>query len=326
MATATTLPLRKRTTRTCRLAEFFAFVFVGAEKRFEKLTARKNEIISSIHHKVSLFWVIGCFLAILAALCIGYFQAYSAQSAIAGFLDPTAEGLIPKQVLLSVGIGISILGMLIGHALHESIETDEHTDRKIYKPSFWLFLFLSFFYLGFQFVLAKTAGDSVNDGGTNYLPYVVAGLGVFELIIGAVVLEKAMAYIGLFFLNILLGFSLRKMNRTSRKTNNTYRDYLTLLEVHNAQDGQNPLQREGNNNIRRAIAYYSGIKLAKNEEAKEPTPIQDITPVFETPKPVPALNNGKEQTVLPAKTVEPQEAEKHVEQFINDNVDDDLTA
>lgn len=317
--------LRKQVNNTYKTAEYNGYAFVRSEKRFDKVIGTKNEALLKLENKLSNFWIIGCVLAIIGSCCIAYFQAFAAKTSIAGFLDPLASNNIPEQVYIAVGSGISILGLLIGHLLHESVDVDRYTDQTKFKSSFWLFLVLGAFYIGFQFVLAKTAGASVDDGKPDYIPYVVAGLGFFELIIGALVLEKAMTYILLFVVNIILGFISRELGRKSRKTNNTYRDYLTQLNAHNAIDKENSIVREGNDNIRRAIAYYSNIKLEDSNKLEESNYIEKNTPVNDSIKTPLQDENNHSSNPAESKDVTKDEAEKHLDVFLNDTIEDDLT-
>jgi hypothetical protein len=302
--------------------------FVQSEKRFARVQLSKEEAVEKLENKLSNFWIVGCVLAIAGSCCIAYFQAFAASTSIAGFLDPNAsrQGAEQQRVYLIVGIGISILGLLIGHLIHESIETDRYTDQKKIKPSFWLFIVLGAFYIGFQFVLAKTAGSNSNEGKLDYMPYVVAGLGFFELIIGAIVLEKAMTYILLFAINIILGFISRKMGNKSMRTNNYYRDYLTQLNAHNAIDKENNINKEGNENIRRAIAYYSNIKLEEGNKLEDSKSSELITPVKETNKQTEQEISKRSIRPVETRVVNATDAENHLESFLSDTTEDDLTA
>lgn len=320
MATST-LKLRQNVNRTYKAAERKGFDFCRAEHKFNRLSVSKQASFEIVNHKVSMFWRFGWPLAILGICLMSYFQAFAAKTAIEGLLDPNGEGFIPEQVYLSIGAAISIVGLLIGHSIYEGIEFDKYTGEKRYTSNFWKFLGWGAFYVAFQYLMAMLAGSSHEEGETEYMPYVILGLAILELFIGACVVETALAYASIFFLNIMMSFPLRKMGRISRRTNDIYRDYLTLLNTHNAEDKESPIEREGNDNIRRAIAYYSNIRL-EDRNKQQPMKEADLSNKTSTNK------NGFSQqpTITPPREVIITEAEGHLDDFIRDSTDEDLTA
>jgi len=318
---ATTYQLRQNVNRTFKAAERNGFAFTRAEQRYSHFSGSKQASLAIVNHKVSMFWRACWFLVIIGICCLSYFQAFAAKTAIAGLLDPNGEGFIPDAVYLSIGAAISIVGLVIGHRIYEGVEHDEYTGQKRYTNGFWKFMGWGLFYIVFQFILAKMSVSNLEEGETDYMPYVVLALAVLEVFIGATVVETALAYASIFFLNIMMVFPLRKMGRRSRRTNNIYRDYLTLLNAHNVQDKENLIEREGNDNIRRAIAYYSNIRLENSNTVK---PGEQPA----TPQKNPDNGNDSRQKppVAPAKEVNITEAESHLDDFIRDSTDEDLTA
>jgi hypothetical protein len=319
--TATAHHLRQNVNRTYKTAERNGFAFTCAEQKYSRLSGSKQASLEIVNHKVSMFWRACWPIVIIGILCLSYFQAFAAKTAIAGLLDPTGESFIPNAVYLSIGAAISIVGLIIGHRIYEGVEYDKYTGKKRYTSSFWKFMGWGAFYILFQFVLAKMSVSNLEEGETDYMPYVVLGLAVLELLIGATVVETVLAFASIFFLNILMGFPLRKMGRRSRKTNDTYRDYLTLLNAHNAQDRENPIEREGNDNIRRAIAYYSNIRL---EEGNRTQPTKQS--VIQEQSRDNSSDSDLQTPVEPARNVTTSEAENHLDDFIRDSTDEDLTA
>lgn len=320
MAT-TTYQLRHNVNRTYKAAERNGFAFTRAEQKYSRLSDSKQDSLEIVNHKVSMFWRACWLIVIIGICCLSYFQAFAAKTAIAGLLDPNGEGFIPNAVYLAIGAAISIVGLIIGHRIYEGVEYDRYTGEKRYTSSFWKFMGWGAFYIFFQFILAKMSVSNLEEGETDYLPYVVLGLAVLELLIGATVVETALAFASIFFLNIRMGFPLRKMGRRARKTNDTYRDYLTLLNAHNVQDRVNPVEREGNDNIRRAIAYYSNIRLEDGHKA-QPTEQSAVPKQSQDKK----SDSGPQAPVKPARNVTTAEAENHLDDFIRDSTDEDLTA
>lgn len=317
---ATAYQLRNNFNRTYKAAERKGFAFTRAEKRYSSLSESKHVSLEIINHKASIFWRACWFLVIIGICCLSYFQAFVAKTSIAGLLDPNGEGFIPDEVYISIGIAISVVGLIIGHQIYEGIEYDKYTGQKRYTSTFWKFMGWGLFYCLFQFILAQMSVSKMEEGEIDYTPYVVLGLAIVELFIGATVVERTLAYGSLFFLNIMMGFSLRKMGRRSRITNDTYRNYLTQLNAYNAEYSESQIEREGNDNIRRAIAYYSNIRLENSNTAQ---PGEQSA----TPQKIRDNGNDSRQTppVAPAKDVNISEAESHLDAFIKDSTDEDLT-
>lgn len=322
MATPT-YQTRQNINRTYKTAERTGFTFSIAEKKYNRLSESKQASLEIVNHKVSMFWSYGWFIAIIGICCLSYFQAFAAKTAIAGLLEPTGDKFIPEDVYLAIGLAISIVGLIIGHSIYEGVEYNKYTGVKRYTSSFWKFMGWGAFYILFQFVLAKMSVSNMEDGETDYMPYVVLGLAILELFIGATVVETVLAFASIFFLNILMGFPLRKMGRLSRKTNDIYRDYLTLLNAHNSGDKENPIEREGNDNIRRSIAYYSNIRLEDTDTKKPKAEVQATVPKNSVGN---IRNSELQPPIESASNVTISEAENHLDDFIKDSTDEDLTA
>ena len=345
--------------RKYKSSEAQGHAFVATEKSFKALTLKKEELIEKIG-ELSLFWKNAWWIAAIGGICLAIFQGYSAQTVIQAYLDPTAEGSIPLWVFVTIGASISILGMVIGHTLYESVKINKNIGDRNFGPLFYLMLALAIFYVSFQFGLAHFGAEGgLAEGETNSMPYVVGGLAIFEIIIGAFIMEKVLNYLALMFENIVLGLKSRKMARKSRLTNNNFRDYSTLIDAYNSIPEVDLKQREGNDNIRRAIAYYAGIQLPAEEQILPTIPVEPIDFVR---KPQPKAENieqpqnsslaimTEEPQVLSTEntannTIEPRntnrnntnnienlarettakEAEAHVEAFLEDTVEADLT-
>ncbi len=202
----------------------------------------------------------------MAAIGFGIYAAYNAQGAIAGIIDPMGNGTMPVWLYLVIGAAISIVGMLFGHFIYEGLtegfNTDEYTGAKSPSSKLWLAVvgFIgAISYVVYQFLLVKFAGN----GNTTmaYMPYVVAGIAILELLIGGLILHKAFAYILLFIISITMTLISRQMDSNAKSTNDNYREYLTFVNAYNKETTTERIEVEGNGNIRKAIAYYTGTYL-----------------------------------------------------------------
>jgi hypothetical protein len=315
-----------------------AFSFANLEKRHKSQSESHTLRLEDIGGKVSPTWVVMSVVGLCAAIGFGIYGAFNAQGAIAGLVDPMGEGVIQPEILFIIGASISIVGMIFGHFIYEGLsegfETDPYTGVKSASSKIWLSVvgFVgAIVYVGYQFYLVKSAGESAGvdeNSSLAYMPYVVAGIAILELLIGAFILHKAFGYIMLFVTVILLSITVRQMNAAARNTNDSYRQYIRFVDVYNGENSTNQMEREGSPNIRKAIAHYSGISL--NDEQTQQGQTQRST---EQPS---ANEPTLENNVQPSSGQRTQHnrngatsqgnAEQAVEEFMNDTTDQDLTA
>lgn len=308
-----------------------ALWFVFLENKHKKQGVSYEERMKDIGGRISPTWAILSIVGLLAAIGFGVFEAYNAQGAIAGVVDPMGSGVIRPEILMAIGVSIAILGMIFGHMIYEGLsegfDTDPHTGERSPNSKIWLGV-LGFVgamvYVGYQYVLVTSAikgAEIGKENGLTYMPYVVVGIAVLELLVGAFILHRAFSYIMLFATGLLLASTVRRLNSTSKATNNNYRQYMNFLDVFNRENPSQPMEREGNGNIRRAIAHYSGIDLP-NENNASTAPAQQVVEQTNT-QPVPAIAQ-----IQPVNTriSNQNEATKVVEEFMNDTTDQDLTA
>ena len=328
MAAALQIP---KVTRPLEVSENKAFSFVTKEGKFTTLTDKRANYIEKVGG-LKPIWIIMSFVVILAMIGLGVYEGFTAKTAIAGLIDPTGNGVVPDWVLTTIGSSLAIIGMMIGHSVFETMEEDEITGRREFGTMFWLSVAGAIVYIGSQYFIVQSAGNGDED--FKYLPYLVVGIALLELIVGGLLLAKALTYLLVFYLAIRLWFLHRGMNSTSRTTNNSYRDYRALRDAYNAQNPNNTLVLEGNDNIRRAIAYYSGINLNNAANNNQPaTPIipvnnvQQTAPVVAPAQPIsnPAASNNQLETQPTNQTNNQNQntTEEEVERFIND--DENLT-
>lgn len=328
MSNTSTMP-RPRVITQLSLAEKCAFLFTNLEKKLKDWAETKTETLNHIGGKVSPFWIFMSIIGILAAIGFGIYAAFNAQGAIAGIIDPMGNGTFPVWIYLVIGAAISIVGMLFGHFIYEGLsdgfKNDEHTGERLFTPKIW-FAVVGFIgailYVSYQFVLVKSAGaGNVN---TAYLPYVVAGIAILELLIGALILHKAFAYIVLFIITIIMAITTRNMNTKAKSTNDYYRQYLNFLSIYNNENPANLILAEGNNNIRRAIAYYTGTKLPE-ENTPPPAPIkleESVNTENTTPdSPSSNIENKPKENTPDGGIKKPDD----LDTFFNDTTDADLT-
>jgi hypothetical protein len=308
-----------------------AFQFVNLEKRHKKQNANYEERMKDIGGRISPTWAIMSFVGLLAAIGIGIFEAYNAQGAIAGIVDPMGSGVIRPEILMVIGASISIIGMIFGHLIYEGLSegfhSDPHTGQKSPNSKIWLSVvgFIgAIVYVWYQYVLVSSAikgAEISNENGLTYMPYVVIGVAVLELLIGAFILHRAFSYLLLFTTGLLLASTGRHLNSSAIATNDNYRQYMNFLDVYNRENPSQPLEREGNSNIRKAIAHYSGIDLPQdkstatsyNQKVAEQTTVQ-LKPA------------SMEEQLTNSRASNQKDATKVVEDFMNDTTDQDLTA
>lgn len=82
-------------------------------------------------------------------------------------------------------------------------EEDEITGRRI-RNMFWLSVVGAIVYIGSQYFIVKSAGNGDED--FKYLPYLVVGIALLELIVGGLLLAKALTYLLVFYLAVRLWF------------------------------------------------------------------------------------------------------------------------
>lgn len=331
MSNTTTMP-RYRVENIFRDAADAAFRFVNLEKRHKTQSDSHDQRLKYIGGRVSPTWVVMSFVGLFAAIGFGIYGAFNAQGAIAGLVDPMGNGVIQPEILLIIGASISIVGMLFGHLIYEGLsegfETDPYTGSKSPSSKIWLSVvgFLgAIVYVGYQFYLVKSAGEGAGvdeNSSLAYMPYVVAGIAILELLIGGFILHRTFGYLMLFAVSISLAITVRQMNAAARATNESYRQYISFVDVYNGENREGQMEREGSPNIRRAIAHYSGINLneinnqpdTSQEQERQPSS-QNTTTESEPTQP---NRNGA--------TPRQENVEQTVEEFMNDTTDQDLTA
>lgn len=330
MAAALQIP---KVTRPLEVSENKAFSFVTKESKFNTLTQKRTNYIEKVGGMKPI-WIIMSLIVVFALIGLGIYEAFTAKTAIASLVDPTGEGNVPDWVLTTIGASLSILGMMIGHSIFENVEVEEYTGRRNFGVMFYLAIIGGIIYVGTQFLVVRTAGDGSEE--FKYLPYLVVAIALLELIVGGLLLAKVLTYLLVFFLSFRLFFINRSMNSTSRATNNSYRDYRALRDAYNAQNPNSTLVLEGNDNIRRAIAYYSGINLNNAANNNQPTTpiipvdnVQQSAPVVAPAQQVnnPVVNNSQPETppTNQGNNQSQNTTEEEVESFINNDDTNNLT-
>lgn len=307
-----------------------AFRFVNQEKKHKKQSANYEERLKDIGGRLSPTWAILSMIGLLAAIGFSIFEAFNAQGAIAGIVDPMGNGTISSGVLMAIGVSIAIIGMIFGHLMQEGLtkgfDTDPHTGGKSLNSKFTYFIIGiigAAIYIWYQYVLVKSAIKGAGIGkenGLSYMPYVVVGIATLELLVGALIINKAFSYLLLFATGLVQASTGRRINAAAKATNDNYRSYMNFLDAYNKENPSQPLEREGNGNIRRAIAHYSGIDLPQDNTTSnlsaQPVEVQTGSSSEQTTE-IPSVNN---------RTLKQTEAAIAVENFMNDTTDQDLTA
>ena len=329
MATTLNIP---RVTRPLEESENYAFSFVKKEDKYTLTSEKRNTYIEKVGG-LKPTWIIMSIVLVFAFIGLGIYEAFTAKTAIAFLVDPDGNGNVPAWVLSSIGAALSILGMMIGHSIFEHTENDEYTGRRNLGAMFYLSIIGAIIYVGTQFFIVKIAGEGVEE--FKYLPYLVVAIALLELIVGGLLLGKVLTYLLIFYLAFRIYFLHKGMRSKSKATNSSYRDYRALRDAYNIQNQANTLVLEGNDNIRRAIAYYSGINLNNvpnyNTLATPIIPVENVQPANRAiPNPQPTNNPVTENTQQqvqeqPNVRLKQQQntTEEEVERFIND--DDNLT-
>jgi hypothetical protein len=136
----------------------------------------------------------------------------------------------------------------------------------------------------------------------------------------------------LFAVSISLVITVRQMNAAARATNESYRQYISFVEIYNEENRTKQMEREGSPNIRRAIAHYSGINLNEIDELPETPQEPQNTAQSLTGEPTlendvrPTSEQGAYQPNRNGTPHHQENAERVVEDFMNDTTDQDLTA
>ncbi len=307
-------------------AEKSAFAFSNNGKSLTKLMNTKREYLDNVGGKISPTWVFMSIAGIFAAIGFGIYEAFNAQGAISGIIDPMGTGSIPPALLITIGISISIVGMLLGHFIYEGVSegftTDQYTGSRNPSSKIWLAVAGvagAIFYVGYQYSLVKSAGNG--NASLAYMPLVVAGIAILELMIGALILNKAFAYIMLFAVTIVMTIISRKMKADARNTNDSYRRYLLYLPIYNKQSTDSQVEKEGNEHIRRAIGFYQGIQEkavngATNNIPENPNAEKSTASTSEN-----NTDNNNQETKQKSNS-----NQENLDSFLNDTIDEDLTA
>ncbi len=338
MSSTITMP-RFRVENIFRDASDAAFRFVNLEEKQKKQNERHAQQLESVGGKISPTWMVMSIVGLCAAIGFGIYGAFNAQGAIAGLVDPMGEGTISPKILMLIGASISIVGMVFGHLIYEGVsegfKTDPHTGSKTLSGKIWLSvigLIGALVYIGYQFYLVKSATNSAGiDSNSNlaYMPYVVAGIAVLELMIGALILHRTFDYGGLIIAALLLMITVRQMNRSARDTNDFYRQYIRFVDAYNSENPFQPIEREGNPNIRRAIAHYSGISLNSEQQGSVQEGSSNSSSGRRTSKgsangnPSPGQGSGNSNR---NGATHHEDAEQAARDFMEDTTDEDLTA
>lgn len=317
---ATTFTLRQyEVTQPLEGAEKTAFSFVKKEDRFNAKTERKQDLISKVGG-LSTFWIIMSFIGIPLAIVFAIYESNMAQQAIVSLLDPLGLGTVNSKMIAMIGAGLAVFAMFMGHIFAEGFqsETNEITGRSSRNMGvpFYFSIAGLIGYIGFQYYLVQAAGD----GGAEFNSFAMIAIGVaiLEILVGVLILGKSLTYILMFFITIQLWFLMRGMAKTSRSTNDTYRDYRAMRNTWNVENPTLLMELEGNDNIRRAIAYYGGIKIDDDGGNPPPPPPPTNNTNEETPPADnPDTDNSSTQTNEPT-------TEEEVEDFIN-NDEDNIT-
>ena len=313
----TTSTLRQwEVTQPLEKAELSAFYFVRKENEYKAKSERRESLISKVGG-LSTFWIIMSFIGVPLAIVFGIYESNMAQQAIEGLLSPLGLRTVNSETIAMIGAGLAVFAMFMGHIFAEGFqsETNEITGRSSRKMG--VFFYFSIFgllsYIAFQYYLVQAAGE----GGEQFASFAMVAIGVaiIEILVGVLILGKSLTYISMFFITIQLWFLMRGMAKTSRSTNDSYRDYRAMRNAWNVENPTLLMELEGNDNIRRAIAYYGGIKIGDDGGGRSlPTNnTNEETPPADNPD----TDNSSTQTNEPT-------TEEEVEDFIN-NDEDNIT-
>lgn len=265
-------------TQQLEVAEKNGKRFVDKEDRFKRRTIFRNERINEVGG-LKPFWIVMAFVGIPLAIVFGIYEALMAQSAIVSFIDPYGEGLVNPLLIQLIGAGLALFAMFMGHIFTEGLYGEKHpvtgrSTRRLGFPFFFSILGL-LGYIFFQYKLVMAAGKE--DADFNSFAMVAIGVACFEILVGVLILGKAITYILIFIAAIQLWLLHNGMNNTSEKTNNGYRDYTILLDRWNQEKPTSAMSREGNNNIRRAIMYYTGSNTQNQTKPEMEEELNNIT-------------------------------------------------
>jgi len=334
-----TMPIH-RVLNKFRDAANSAFRFASLLKKHEKQEARHEKRLEDMGGKLSPTWIVMSIIGLFAAIGFTVFGAFNAQNSIAGLIDPNADKSTNSALFSIIGASLSIFAMLAGHYVYEGLtegfKTDVHTGEKSTTPKFWIGVvafIASIAYVACQFLLVKTAVGADKEDGAIFMPYVVGGIAILELLVGGLILNRAFEYIVFFFASILIAITLRQIHAAARDTNDYYRQYIPFVDAFNHENPGQQMEREGSPNIRKAIMFYSGI-AHQNDDAEPGSGAAEETPPQPQPSPNKPVSQNDAAPIPEREASRPnhtgtngkENAEQAVNDFINDTTEHDLTA
>ena len=236
------------------IAEKAAYKFVNYKQKFESVSKSLQKLKETIGG-VTPFWIIMSFIGIPLGVVFAIYEANMAQQAIMTLLDPLGKGGINKMMVAVIGSGLAIFAMFLGHIFSEGLSLHRNES----KIPFYFSIIGLFGYIAFQYYLVQAAGE----GKKQFTSFAIIAIGVaiLEILVGVLVLGKSISYMVMFFNTIRLWLLNITMGKQAFKTSKYYREYRAKLKLWNVEYPSAIMELEGNENIRQAIAYYSGISI-----------------------------------------------------------------
>ena len=240
------------------IAEKSAYSFTKERENYNSITKGLNKL-KSIVGGVSPFWIIMSFVGIPLGIVFAIYEANMAQQAIMTLLDPLGIGSVNKMMVSVIGAGLAIFAMFLGHIFSEGLSLHRNES----KTPFYFSIVGLLGYIAFQYYLVQEAGE----GGEQFASFAMIAIGVaiLEILVGILILGKSISYMLIFFNTIRLWFTVKGMGKQSHRTSKSYRLYRSKLQLWNSENPDSIIELEGNENIRQAIAHYSGITLEENK-------------------------------------------------------------
>lgn len=192
-----------------------AYEFSKAETIYKKRIEAKEQAIEEMEDKPKPYKIFIAVLFVVIAIVLGCFEVYTVRQSITGI------GGFDELTTFLIGIGLACLGIFSGFQLHTHFTRDEFSGKVKLKGYWYFSVLLILIYVGGQYYLASRAGVGIEGSfleNVTTMKMLVLGVAVCEVFIGFAYLSTALRFFSLLITNIRLWFVMRRMDNTSRQT------------------------------------------------------------------------------------------------------------
>lgn len=204
------------------LAKKHGFRFKDAERLYDERADKEQEIVDDIGERPKPVKIVLAFLCILIALIFAYIEALNVSTTIVGALG------INETASIIIGFAFASSGLVCGDLLATSWIKDDFTGKKKPMPRFYIGLVFAIVYLLGQYWLASRSGVGTGEElqeTVTTLKWFICGIALAELLFGMAYLSISLKLFTLFIARIRTTFTIKNMNRHSRKTEEAWQRY-----------------------------------------------------------------------------------------------------